>query len=92
MTPNFKMTLPGLLLIVLLTLWLLSGCASPLTCNPTAGTFIPPLPEQARQATQSGCSPHCKNDLTKLRDDTLPRQTPTASPASPASAPMTASR
>lgn len=88
MTPNFKLTLPWLLLLVLLTLWLLNACSAMPSCAPTAQTLIPPLPEQARQpTTPSGCSPRCSEALTTLREGWRLRLTPTASPGSPASAP-----
>lgn len=87
MTPQFKLTLPGLLLLLLVTLAMLYGCGST-PSSPTAGPLIPPLPEQARQ-TRSGCSPKCSEELTTLRVDMRLKLTLTASPDSPASAPTT---
>ena len=58
--------------LVLLVIWLLSGCAmlqKPLLTEPVRSVQIPPLPSYARQpTTPSVCLPTCLDALTQERE------------------------
>lgn len=91
MTPQFKLTLPGLLLLLLVTLAMLYGCSSQPSL-PTPGPLIPPLPPQFRasmEVTPSECLPTCLNGLTRERTLWKSLLTPAASPGKAASVPTT---
>ena len=79
--------------LVLLTVWLISGCVTPqppLPPEPVRSVQLPPLPTFARQPeTPSECLPTCLDGLTKERAYWQTLLTGEASPAAPASASTT---
>lgn len=82
---------PRLALTLLLPALLLTACASAsLPARPTRGPLIPPLPAPARQPPPPPiCAPTCSAALSTTLDSWPPSQTTPASPARPASGPMT---
>ena len=76
--------------LLLLAVWLLSGCAAPpkpLPSEPVRSVQLPPLPTFARQpATPSECLPTCLDALTSERAYWQTLLTSDTSPAAPASA------
>lgn len=72
--------------LTLTLLGVICGCGS----RPRLQLSVPPLPQEARQPeTPSECLPTCLIGLTRARKSWLNTPTGPASPAQPASAPMT---
>ena len=84
-----KPFLPLWTMLLLLIVWLVSGCETQpktLPPSPVQGVQIPPLPMAARQAqTPSTCLPSCLEAWTKQRQDMQQRLTQAASVDLPAS-------
>lgn len=79
--------------LLLLAVWLLSGCETPpkpLPSAPVRSVQIPPLPTWARQpATPSECLPTCLDALTRERESWQTLLTGATLPGAPASASTT---